>query len=212
MKLKVLILLIQNQPVKPGVFQKYVLIVICFSSFHFNQSQNIDNSIYDSKQNLSVNFLNKLCTSIRIKEETIQQQTEFERLLNIAAQTSHLDSLQPVMIRNWFLKNRKQCECPAAKKLESGHLIEWIIAVDFRDAANLIGPNGRLNLALETPYSNSEITALQYTRNQLDLIETKFNHDRLKFQKNKDWKRFIFYFMLFTEYKVQYEVKMEELK
>jgi len=203
-----------NLPGKETFPFALVLFSIIFFLILKVQGQSPDPLIYNADSSLSRGFLDEICSAVRSRADIDLpgQPTKFESLISMAAGTGYKSTEQPVKIKNWWLKYKNQCNCGENKKIDAGHLLEQLIAADFRNAANLIGPNGRLDLALEVPYSGNGTTVLQYSRIQLDIIEEKYNHERIRFQKNKNWKRLMFYFMLFTEYQVQYEVKMDEFK
>ena len=193
---------------------RFALLAIVFFVIFNVRGQAPDLIIYNADSSLSREFLDEICQAVQARTDidVSDQPTKFESLISIAAGTYYKSFEQPLKIKNWWLKYKNQCNCEEYKRFEAGHLLEQLIAADFRNAANLIGPNGRLDLALEVPYSGNVTTVLQYSRMQIDIIEEKYNYQRIKFQKNKNWKRLMFYLMLFTEYQVQYEVKMDEFK
>lgn len=154
---------------------------------------------------LTDEFVKQLCLSLREKLESMPgYPSYFEQLLNLAAGAHYKFPNQRARVLEWWKRFSHQCVCQRQRnKFPEGGLLKQIVHADFRDLANIIGPNGRLTLDLERPDPVDGLNILSYVRKARSEREAHFENNRKRFQNDETWKTMSFFFMLFTEYDVQ---------
>ena len=131
--------------------------------------------------------------------------TYLEQLINEAAGTHRGDSLQSQKTLSWDRRHIHALYCAAEGRHEAGDLIRQAIKSDFREFANIIGPNRHLTLDLFAPDPHDSLNSFEYIDARRQLYEARHNNDRAKFQQDEDWRKIMFYYFLFSEYKVNYD-------
>lgn len=166
--------------------------------------------VYQSDSSLTQDFIEEVCSAARNKTGSgdPNNASELEKLLNKAAGTEFKAPGQTNKLGAWWKEYAHQIHCRKEKGFPEGGLLRQIVFADFRSFANHIGPNGRLALDLELKDPVDSLTILEFVTKEREKIESEY--PREEFQKNNTWKKLIFYYMLFTEYKVQKQVLEEE--
>ena len=77
-----------------------------------------------------------------------------------------------------------------------------VVQSNFRDFANIIGPNNRLSLNLELKDVNDQMTLLEYVNKRRIDIEKSYNDKRFEFQQDDEWRNIMFFYFLFSEYSI----------
>jgi len=160
---------------------------------------------------LTDEFVKQLCLSLREKPESRPgYPSYFEQLLNLAAGAHYRFPTQRAQVSGWWKRFSHQCVCQKQRnKFPEGGLLKQIVHADFRDLANIIGPNGRLTLDLEIPDPVDGLDILSYVKRARNEREAYFENNRKRFQNDETWKTMTFFLMLFTEYDVQRAVNFQ---
>jgi len=160
---------------------------------------------------LTEEFVKQLCLSLREKSESMPgYPSYFEQLLNLAAGAHYRFQTQRARVLDWWKTFTNQCVCQRqGNKFPEGGLLKQLVHADFRDLANIIGPNGRLTLDLEMPDPVDGLDILSYVKKTRSEREARFDNNRKRFQNDETWKTMSFFLMLFTEYDVQREVNSQ---
>ncbi len=169
--------------------------------------------IENGDSSLNETFVAQLCEAARTHANSDDPNvpSDFERLLNAGAGTEFKAEGQKEKVFNWWTRFGSDCHCEKQKrKFPAGNVLRQVVHSDFRAIVNYLGPHGRLSLNLQMPDSEDGLNILQWVTQQRDVVQEKYNNERLRFQKDKNWRRIIFYYMLFTEYQVQRDVIEEE--
>ena len=190
-----------------------VLISICFRSVA--QDGDVEYlkpyRIVNGDSLLADEFVRQLCLSLQEKSGSMASYPSyFEQLLNLAAGAHYRFPTQRAKVLAWWKRFSNQCVCQRQRnKFPEGGLLKQIVHADFRDLANIIGPNGRLTLDLEITDPVDGLDILSYVIKVKDEREAHFENNRKRFQNDGTWKTMIFFMMLFTEYDVQRAVNSQ---
>ena len=176
--------------------------LICFLA-NGSFSQNIDYPIYNTKGQLSSQFINAICQAARSKQKISNSfVTELEVLISEAAGINHKSEELPEVSFKWFTKYGKQCHCAADKNFEEGNVLRQVVQADFREFANIIGPNNRLSLNLDLKDEKDGLTILEYVNKRRIDIEKSHSDKRFEFQQDDAWRNIMFFYFLFSEYSI----------
>jgi hypothetical protein len=154
---------------------------------------------------LSSQFINAICNATADKKGVENEPSSLEQLINFAAGTSYKDSSQSKLVYVWWNNHYSDLYCPVGRR-DSSHLTRIIVENDLREIANHLGPNGRLSLNLELKDATDSLTLLEFVKQERKSRARKFDFETLRFQKDKRWKNYTFYMMLFTNYEVEWAV------
>ncbi len=152
---------------------------------------------------LTTNFLQALCdAAVDPVHRGGTGASYLEKLINTAAGTYHLDSLQPVATKNWHSKFASELRCPAYNDFPESNFLRLIVETNYRDIANLIGPKNRLSLDLTHRDTKDSLTIFDYINRRRIQLEKKHNDRRFEFQQDQEWKNIMFFYFLFSEYNI----------
>ncbi len=150
-------------------------------------------------------FVEELCRAAREKTDEEHYHTTLEKLISEVSGTSIEDPDQKEKIRKWWEHFGMKCICEKQGNFPEGNFLRQAFHSDFRLFVNIIGEPNRLalDMNLRDPYDS--LTLLEYVDKVRIEIESSFKNNRKRFQKDPEWKAFIFYYMLLSEFKVQQE-------
>ena len=191
-----------------GVFLRFLLLFVSLTALlKPGHSQEDDfGEMYDINGTdtvLKKDFIEKICQAARNKTGEEQYHTELEKLVSTAALTSPGAPEQQQNVAEWWKNYGISCQCPATKKFPEGNFLRQTFHSDFRLFSNIVGPEGRLSIDLDLLDPSDGLTLLEYINRYREKIEEKYDHNRKKFQKDKEWQAFIFFFMLYSEYRIK---------
>ncbi|ELR73617.1 hypothetical protein C900_02702 [Fulvivirga imtechensis AK7] len=175
--------------------------------FHIVKAQISTSGIYKIKNGdstLAPTFIKALCKAAREKTGADNPGTPstLESLVIMAAGTGYLDEDQPEKSMRWHSKFGSQCQCEATEEFPAGDFLRQVVHSNYRDFANLVGPNNRLSLDLSLKGPNDDLTIFDYI-NQIRIdIEASHDNRRFEFQQDEAWRNIMFFYFLFSEYRV----------
>ncbi len=177
--------------------------ILFLFSINIGFGQNVNYPIYNSKNQLSEQFINSLCKAARTKETINTTSTSLlEVLISEAVGIDYKKEELPEVSFKWFTKYGDQCFCPTFEEFEGGNLLRLVVQSNFRDFANIIGPNNRLPLNLELKDVNDQMTLLEYVNKRRIDIEKSYDDKRFEFQQDEEWRNIMFFYFLFSEYSI----------
>lgn len=160
-------------------------------------------NIYDAKGKLTNEFINELCIAAR--EHTGNEDagpSKLEELINYAAGAIYNEKDQPLLSYKWHTKYGVQCYCEGTTKFKKGDIIRQVVQSNYREFANIIGPNNRLSLNLELIDPNDSLTVLEYVNQERKRLEKEHNDKRFEFQQDEEWRNIMFFYFLFSEFSI----------
>ncbi|MTI28356.1 hypothetical protein [Fulvivirga kasyanovii] len=160
---------------------------------------------------LSKKFIKALCEAARTKSgaERPGLPSDLEALIVLAAGTGYNDADQPQKSLKWHEKYGSSCYCPASKNFPEGSILRQVVHANFREFANIVGPNNRLTLDLLQTDADG-LNIFEYINKRRMEIEASHNDKRFEFQQDEQWKDVMFFYFLFSEYRVILMRQMEE--
>lgn len=183
----------------------FLFLLVC--SFHIISAQISTSDIYQVKNGdstLAPAFVKALCKAAR--EKTGANNPGFpstlESLIIIASGTGYLDSDQPQKSFRWHSKLGRQCQCEATEGFPAGDFLRQMVHSNYRDFANIVGPNNRLSLDLSLKDPNDGLTIFEYINKTRIDIEASHDDKRFEFQQDETWRNIMFFYFLFSEYRV----------
>lgn len=192
---------------------KLLLIILFLGLLPMLKAQSND-PIYHIKRGdstLSEAFVNELCTAARYPETNpTDENTKLEELILKAAGTSYSDSLSSVKTNKWYLKYGLNVSCPADSLFPQGNFLRQVVHSNFREFANLIGPNRALELNVLAKTDADNLSLYEYTNELRKVLEAKHDNRRFEFQQDEEWRNIMFFYFLFSEYKINYEQNLEK--
>ncbi|MTI38738.1 hypothetical protein [Fulvivirga lutimaris] len=178
------------------------VVLLCFV-FSISYSQDTDYPIYKTTNQLSPQFINALCQAARTKQKVDNSFTsQLEVLISEAAGINYKSEELPETSFKWFTKYGDQCHCPSDENFEEGNILRQVVQANFREFANIIGPNNRLSLNLEMKDAKDGLTLLEYVNKCRIDIEKSHNDKRFEFQQDEEWRNIMFFYFLFSEYSI----------
>lgn len=164
------------------------------------QLQNI--IIYQKDSTLTSEFIRELCEAARTKAGEGKAPSYLEQLINKAAGTYYKDSNQHTLSLKWHKKYAVECMCEEKKKFERGDFIRQTVQSNFREFANIIGPNNRLALDLSFRDPIDSLNVFDYVNAKRIALEEKHKNQRFEFQQDKKWRNIMFFYFLFSEFSI----------
>lgn len=154
---------------------------------------------------LQQSFVYSLCNAARTKEGEGKPNTPslLEQLVIEAAGASFRTEDQGEKVYMWWSKFYKDCHCEADGTFPSGNLMHQVIHSGFREFGNEMGPERRLSIDMSLTYPPQNMNLLDYVVEELSKIEKKHNDELLKYQKDEEWKKIIFFFFLFSQFGIE---------
>ena len=159
--------------------------------------------VYKGDTIMRDDFVLRICEAARKKTGQERYHSDLEKLISSAAFTAPGEDDQQLKVARWWKEFGIQCYCPRKRKFPGGNFMRQVFHADFRLFANIIGPGDRLTLDIDLPDPSDGLTLFEYINQQRIAREDHFDNNRGKFQKDKQWQSFIFFFMLFSEYKIK---------
>lgn len=170
-------------------------------------------TINSGDSTLSEKFVKALCQAARTKSgsERPGLPSDLEALIVLAAGTGYYDSDQPQKSLRWHNQYGSSCRCPASEDFPAGSILRQVVHANFREFANIVGPNNRLSLDLLQTDADG-LNIFEYINKLRMEIEASHNDKRFEFQQDEKWKDIMFFYFLFSEYRVILMRQMEEGK
>ncbi|MBL6445230.1 hypothetical protein JMN32_02850 [Fulvivirga sp. 29W222] len=170
--------------------------------------------VYDitpTDSTLSEKFVEALCKAARTRsgEGRPGLPSDLEALIVLAAGTGFSDHDQPQKSLSWHQKFGRYCHCKSTDEFPAGSFLRQAVNANFREFANIVGPNNRLSLDLLQTDADS-LNIFEYINKQRIDIEASHNNKRFEFQQDEKWKNIMFFYFLFSEYRVILMRQMEE--
>ena len=154
-----------------------LLLLIILTTCHCTLAQRL--KVYQADSSLSNEFVTALCDASRHRTMVAGGNiTYLEQLINEAAGTHRGDSLQSQKTLSWHKRHIHALYCAAEGRHEAGDLIRQAIKSDFREFANIIGPNRHLTLDLFAPDPHDSLNSFEYIDTRRQLYEARHNNDR----------------------------------
>lgn len=152
---------------------------------------------------LSPQFVAALCKAARL--ETLDDEFPpgpLEEIIIRAAGTAYMDPDQPVKSLQWHKRFGKECYCEAKGKYPAGDILRQVVYSNYRKFADIVGPRKRLPLDLNLRDPNDNLTIYEYIDEKRMKLEAKHDNKRFEFQKDEEWRNIMFFFFIFSEYRV----------
>ncbi|UII29983.1 hypothetical protein LVD17_16925 [Fulvivirga ulvae] len=161
---------------------------------------------------LSEKFIEAICLAARTKSGSDRPglPSHLEALIILAAGTGYHDADQSQKSLRWHRKFGNSCYCSGSCKFPEGNILRQVVHADFREFANIVGPNNRLSLDLLQPDATDGLNIFEYINKERIDIEASHNDKRFEFQQDERWKNLMFFYFLFSEYRVVLMRQMEE--
>jgi len=160
---------------------------------------------------LTKKFITEACEAARYPLDPLPGKPFLlEQLILKASNSTFKSDSTPVKTNRWFKHHGQQCHCEADEKYPAGNLLRQVVLSDYREFANIIGPNKRLALDLYVKDKADGLNIFQFVDKKLQLIEGSHDNDREAFQKDEKWKNIMFFYFLFSEYKINYGAQLKE--
>lgn len=185
---------------------RWGIVVLFISIIQTGYSQQVTN-IYvaqNGDSTLSPAFVKALCEAARTKagEGNVGVPTVLESLIISAADTEYMHKEQPGKSLRWHRKYGSQCYCEATDRYSAGSFLRQVVHSNFREFANIVGPNNRLSLDLTIPDPNDHLTIMEYINKTRIDLEASHQDKRFEFQQDERWRNIMFFYFLFSEYQV----------
>ncbi len=158
--------------------------------------------IYNKDSSLTKEFVTELCIAARNKTRTKKGHSYLEQLINRAIHTFQQDSTQQISSLKWHKKFASQCCCEKTKTFEEGDFIRQVVQSNFREFANIIGPNNRLSLHLSSKDPRDGFNIFEYVNSKRISLEEKHKNKRFEFQQDEEWRNIMFFYFLFSEFSI----------
>ncbi|MEQ8925030.1 MAG: hypothetical protein RLO81_04410 [Fulvivirga sp.] len=160
-------------------------------------------TIYETEGTLSEDFITALCHYSRNPPaDSESAPTPLERLILRATGTEFKSEDQPIKSLAWHKKFAEQCYCTETVEFEQGDFLRQVVQSNFREFANIIGPNNRLSLYLEFKDPNDGMNILEYVNHKRIAIEKRYDDKRFEFQQDEEWRNIMFFYFLFSEFSI----------
>lgn len=168
-------------------------------------------TIKSGDSTLTEKFVEALCHAARTKSgaERPGLPSDLEALIVLAAGTGYMDNDQPQKSLRWHQKFGKECYCTATEEFPAGSILRQVVHADFREFANIVGPNNRLTLDLWQTDPDG-LNIFEYINKQRISMEARYDDKRFEFQQDEKWRNIMFFYFLFSEYRVTLMRQMEE--
>lgn len=159
--------------------------------------------IQSGDSTLSKKYVAALCIAARTKAgaERPGLPSDLEALIVLAAGTGYMDADQPAKSLKWHRKFGQQCYCNATENYPEGSILRQVVHSNFREFANIVGPNNRLSLDLQQTDPDG-LNIFEYINKQRIDIEASYDNKRFEFQQDEKWRNIMFFYFLFSEYRV----------
>jgi len=160
---------------------------------------------------LSAPFVTKICHAARYHEEKEAGGPEkLEQLILEASNADFNGKNTPRKTFKWYNKFGNQAYCKADDTYPAGNFIRQAILSNYRDFANIIGPKNRLTLNLKLKDSHDNLNVFEFVDKRIAQLEEKHDNRRFEFQQDEEWQNMMFFYFLFSEYKINYDAKLKE--
>ncbi len=160
---------------------------------------------------LSPSFVTTICAAARNHMETEPGKPHLlEQLILNAAEADFNQESTSSKTYSWHSKYGKEIFCPATGTYPAGNFLRQVVYSDFRDFANIIGPKNRLalNLLQQDPYDS--LNMFDFVDERRLEIEASHKNKRFEFQQDETWRNIMFFYFLFSEYKINYDAHLKE--
>ncbi|MDX1629283.1 MAG: hypothetical protein R3345_11325 [Fulvivirga sp.] len=187
---------------------KLYLFLLCYIVVFPLNAQSIY-KINDGDTVLAKSFINELCAAARNQQENKTGPTKFEKLILQAANTHRKAPLSGTKTQKWHSQYADQIYCEANDNYPAGGLARQLIYSNNRSLANLIGPKNRLALDLTHKDPQDSLNVFQFIDRELARLEARHDNRRFEFQQDKDWRNMMFFYFLFSEYRINYDAELK---
>ncbi|QSE96933.1 hypothetical protein [Fulvivirga lutea] len=183
------------------MIQKLLIILLFSIVVSATYAQEV--TIYTPENNLTDQFVASLCDAARNPPPSDQlAPSKLELLIIQAAGTEFQAEDQAAKSLEWHKKYAEQCYCSQTEKFEKGGILRQVVQSNFREFANIVGPNNRLSLYLEFKDPHDGMTILEYINNKRISIEKAHDDKRFEFQQDEEWRNIMFFYFLFSEFSI----------
>lgn len=190
---------------------KIILIAISIvltSGLGFGQNIYIINN---GDSTLSPKFVKSMCIAARNHLETEPGKPFLlEQLILDASGASFNQENTPNKTLPWHSKFGGDILCESSDKYPAGNFLRQIVYSGYRDFANIIGPKNRLSLNLHQKDSYDSLSMFEFVDKHRIEIEKRHNNNRFEFQQDEEWRNIMFFYFLFSEYKINYDAHLKE--
>lgn len=173
------------------------------------------NSIYQVNQkgdsSLTPYYIDNVCQAVRSHEESEKLAiSRLEELILTAAGTSRIDSNSSSKTLRWHKKFGSQLICDSTKNYPNGSFLEQMVLSNFREFANLIGPNNHLTLETHIEKPDHPDNLFNFVDSLRLELEARHDNRRFEFQQDEAWRNIMFFYFLFSEYKINYDAELKK--
>lgn len=196
------------------ILSKWTKTLVLPSLIFVLQATQAHGQIYTIKNGdsiLSAAFVTQLCHAARYPKETKTGGPEkLEQLILSASNADFNEENTPSKTFRWHNQFGNQAYCKADDTYPPGNFIRQAILSNYRDFANIIGPKNRLTLNLKLKDPHDHLNIFEFVDKRIAQLEEKHDNRRFEFQQDKEWQNMMFFYFLFSEYKINYDAKLKE--
>ncbi|MTI20117.1 hypothetical protein E1176_03720 [Fulvivirga sp. RKSG066] len=165
----------------------------------------------DPDSTISPQFIKTLCHTVRYDHEMKPgSPLPTEKLILVASGAHYKREETPEISKRWHNQHGAEIYCEVDENYPAGDFLRQIILSNNRDFANIVGPKNRLSLDLEVKDPRDQLNIYEFIDQQLAIVEDRYDNDRAQFQQDEGWRNMMFFYFLFSEYKINYDAEIKE--
>jgi len=177
---------------------------------HLSTAQNIY-TVQKGDSALTMSFIESACAAARKHIETEPGKPFLlEQLILNASGASFKKENTASKTFTWHSKYGAQIQCTATNDYPAGNFLRQIVYSGFRDFANIVGPKNRLSLNLHQKDPYDSLSLFEFVDEHRIEIENRHKNNRFEFQQDEEWRNIMFFYFLFSEYKINYDAHLKE--